>query len=92
MANSDRGTTKISAFIPFHLKGADEIAGTFGVSRGTVIGWVKEGAPIYLIGKRYQANYNELWEWIKGKDALPSAMSRPLDRPIDRPYKPQKGK
>jgi len=48
-----------------HIKGADEIAKVFGVSRATVIKWVKKGAPIRIIGKKYQANYGELWEWLK---------------------------
>jgi hypothetical protein len=27
--------------------------------------WAAKGAPIALVGKKYQANYAELWEWIK---------------------------
>ena len=52
-----------------HIKGADEIAKLFGVSRGTVIKWVKNGAPIRIIGKKYQANYGELWQWLKRNQA-----------------------
>lgn len=49
---------------PIHLKGADEIAKTFGVTRERIVVWAKEGAPIRMIGKRYQANYAELWAWL----------------------------
>ena len=51
-------------FAPVHIKGADKIAEVFGVSRGTVVRWVRDGAPIRLIGKKYQASYNRLWEWL----------------------------
>ena len=52
-------------YVPIHMKGADEIALVFGVSRETVVEWVKKGAPIALVGKKYQANYGELWAWMK---------------------------
>lgn len=45
--------------------GAEAIARSFGVKRDTVMKWKGEGAPIYLIGNKYQANYRELWEWLK---------------------------
>jgi hypothetical protein len=48
--------------------GAEAIARTFGVDRKTVLGWKKKGgAPIYLVGGKYQANYRELWDWIKAR-------------------------
>lgn len=49
-----------------HLRGAKTIAKVFGVSRKTVVEWRNMGAPIFCFGKKYQANYLELWEWIKG--------------------------
>lgn len=55
-------------FTPIHMKGADEIAEVFSVARETVVQWAKEGAPIRMVGKRYQANYKDLWEWIKKKN------------------------
>jgi len=51
-------------FVPIHMKGADEIAAVFGVSRDTVTQWVQKGAPICRIGKKYQAQYAQLWGWL----------------------------
>ena len=48
-----------------HLTSCQKIADTFGVSRKKVVAWFKDGAPIYRLGERYQANYNELWTWIQ---------------------------
>jgi len=53
----------------YHLASCQKIATTFGVSRSTVVTWFKTGAPIVLIGARYQANYNELWTWLKKMSA-----------------------
>lgn len=47
-----------------HLKGVKSIMNVFGVSRRTVVAWRAKGAPIYLVGKRLQASYRELWRWI----------------------------
>lgn len=54
------------AKISHHLCGAREIAAIFGVSRKTVAVWQKRGAPILYVGKKYQASYPELWNWLKG--------------------------
>lgn len=51
-----------------HLCGADAIARKFRVKRGQVQKWHKAGAPIVYLGKKYQANYAELWEWLKQRD------------------------
>lgn len=70
MAENEKSTgitIDAPVFVPLHMKGADEIAQVFGVSRDTVVQWVKDGAPIPLVGKKYQANYAELWDWIKKK-------------------------
>jgi hypothetical protein len=65
---------KLSIELPVHLgvpsegdecAGAEAIARCFGVNRKTVLQWKKTGAPIYLIGNKYQANYRELWDWVK---------------------------
>ena len=45
--------------------GAEAIARSFGVKRDTVTEWKSKGAPIYLVGNKCQANYRELWEWLK---------------------------
>lgn len=49
---------------PTHLRGAEEIGGTFGVSRATVVKWVREGAPISYVGRKYQADYTSLSAWL----------------------------
>lgn len=48
-----------------HFKGVHEVARYFGVSPETVRGWKEEGAPFYLIGKKWQCSYYEMWEWLK---------------------------
>lgn len=52
-------------FAPVHMCGAEEIASVFRVKVDTVREWQRNGAPIALIGKRYQASYYDLWEWLK---------------------------
>lgn len=52
-------------FAPVHMCGAEEIAAVFGVKIKTVREWKSDGASIALIGKRYQASYYDLWEWLK---------------------------
>ena len=54
-------------FAPVHMRGAEEIAAVFGVHVKTVREWKADGAPILMLGKKYQANYYDLWEWLKGK-------------------------
>ena len=60
--------------LPIHLghspdkneyQGAEAIAKAIGVSRRTVLRWKLAGAPIYLVGKKYQCRYDELWDWMK---------------------------
>ena len=64
---TEKITIDAPIFAPIHMTGANEIADVFQVSRRAVVRWAREGAPIYLVGKKYQANYNELWEWLKKK-------------------------
>lgn len=47
-----------------HLKGKNSIATRFGVSSRTVLLWIKDGAPIAFVGKKYQANYEVLMDWL----------------------------
>lgn len=49
---------------PAHLRSAEAISGTFGVSRATVKKWVREGAPISFVGRKYQADYTSLCAWL----------------------------
>ena len=60
--------------LPVHLghsqdkdeyQGAEAIARAIGVHRNTILRWKRAGAPIVLIGKKYQCRYDELWEWIR---------------------------
>lgn len=67
MSNAENGGEIVQKNPQQHIKGADEIAKLFGVSRVSVIKWAKCGAPIFIIGKKYQANYTELWDWLKRK-------------------------
>ena len=53
-----------------HLCGARTIARTFGVSRSTVSAWKEAGAPIFQVGKIYQASYSELWNWLKEHEKI----------------------
>lgn len=67
MDSTERGNPKTlgaPVYVPVHMKGAQEIATIFGVARKTVIKWSKEGAPIRVVGKKYQARYDQLWDWI----------------------------
>lgn len=63
--------------LPIHLghspdkneyQGAEAIAKALGVSRRTVLRWKKAGAPIYLVGGKYQCRYDKLWDWIAGNE------------------------
>lgn len=47
-----------------HLKGIQAIGELFGVSRRTVRDWTRRGAPIRLVGRKYQASYHDLWAWV----------------------------
>ena len=49
-------------------QGAEAIAKVFGVSRPTILRWKRAGAPIYLIGGKYQSRYDELWAWISANE------------------------
>lgn len=52
---------------PVHLRSTKEIAQVFGVKAATVRHWRELGAPIVLLGKKYQANYQDLWQWLKSR-------------------------
>ena len=52
-------------YFPVHLKGAEAIAARFGVNSNTVKKWAREGAPIYNVGRKYQANYLRLSQWLE---------------------------
>ena len=69
MTTEDKATGRrqrgnLSLLAPVHLTGADNIARTFEVGRKTVLQWAREGAPIIYIGRKYQADYNKLWDWL----------------------------
>lgn len=57
-----------------HLKGALAIARCFGVSRRTVVQWTLEGAPISMVGRKYQASYERLSRWLE--ERYPACASR----------------
>lgn len=65
------------AVLPIHLghspdkneyQGAEAIAKALGVSRRTVLRWKKAGAPVFLVGGKYQCRYDEIWDWIKNNE------------------------
>lgn len=56
---------KAAAKITPHLKGIQAFVSIFGVSRETVRQWARDGAPIFLVGRRYQACYSRLCLWLE---------------------------
>ncbi len=55
---------QLFAVAPLPIKRKADIAKIFGVSEDTVQGWAREGAPIFMAGKRYQADYHALVGWL----------------------------
>lgn len=56
---------KITVHAPCLLQGRKQIAQTFKVMPETVREWVKEGAPIFLVGKMWQVEYASLVHWLE---------------------------
>jgi hypothetical protein len=65
--------------LPIHLghseeedneQGAQAIARAVGVSRRTILRWKNAGAPIYLVGRKYQCRYDDLWNWIAANEKI----------------------
>ena len=54
---------------PVLLKSMREICEAFGKSRQTVLGWKKEGAPIYQDRGVYGAELNALAGWLVERKA-----------------------
>ena len=52
---------------PVHIVGREAIGRVFGVGPKTIDRWVEEGAPILLVGRKRQANYDDLWSWLARK-------------------------
>ena len=50
-----------------HIVGREAIGRVFGVGPKTIDRWVEEGAPILLVGRKRQANYDDLWSWLARK-------------------------
>lgn len=68
MDSKEKGNSKTLetlVYVPVHMKGAQEIADVFGVHRSRILDWKEKGAPIKRVGKKYQANYGELWPWVR---------------------------
>lgn len=73
-----------------HLPTAKEIAKTFGVGLRTVREWRENGAPIVFIGKRLQANYYQLFEWLRMNQQKPKADRQQEHKPRqERPARKQ---
>jgi hypothetical protein len=61
------------------LQRKEVIAEIFGVNPETVTTWAKEGAPIFLVGNMYQADYHALVEWLReNRPASKNLSSTPL--------------
>lgn len=70
---------KVFLLAPLHIKTKKDIAGIFGVSEATVAAWAKEGAPIFLLGNKYQADYHSLVNWFsKNKPACKTLSTPPV--------------
>ena len=70
---------KIFLLAPLHIKRREDIADIFGVSSETVTEWAKDGAPIFLAGNKYQADYHALVGWLsKNRPAFKNLSSPPL--------------
>jgi phage terminase Nu1 subunit (DNA packaging protein) len=64
---------------PLHLKRKEDIADIFGVNPETVKEWAKDGAPIVLVGNKYQADYHALFHWLtKNRPAFKNLSTTPL--------------
>mgnify|MGYP003620302078 CR=1 FL=1 len=70
---------KIFLLAPLHIKRKEDIADTFDVSPETVTEWAREGAPIFMAGNKYQADYYALINWLsKNKPAFKNLSTPPL--------------
>ncbi|MDR2056585.1 MAG: hypothetical protein LBQ10_12080 [Desulfovibrio sp.] len=70
---------KIFFLAPLHIKRKEDIADIFGVKPDTVTEWAKAGAPIFLVGNRYQTDYHALVEWLsKNRHVFKNLSSPPL--------------
>lgn len=59
---------------PFLMQGKRKIAEVFGVKPQTVVDWVENGAPIFMAGGKWQADYYNLIAWLE--QVKPAAMTR----------------
>lgn len=57
--------SSISYLQPFLMQGKKRIAEVFKVKPETVTEWVRDGAPIFLVGKMWQAEYSNLVRWLE---------------------------
>lgn len=70
---------KVFLLAPLHIKRREDIANIFGVSSETVTQWAREGAPIFLVGNKYQTDYHSLINWLsKNRPAFKNLSSPPL--------------
>lgn len=58
-------TSERPVFTPILLQGRRVIATTFRVRPCVVTQWAKEGAPIFLSGQMWQADYVSLVHWLE---------------------------
>lgn len=59
------------AFVaPFLIQGRRKIAAVFGVQSAVVTEWVKEGAPLWAVGHKWQADYHSLLYWLENNKKI----------------------
>ena len=67
---------------PLHIKRKEDIAEVFSVSPETVSGWAKEGAPIFLVGNKYQVDYHSLVNWLTKNKSVSKRFKTPPLPPL----------
>jgi Phage DNA packaging protein Nu1. len=60
----DPNDKNVYPLVPMLMRRKSDIADVFEVKMETVVKWAKEGAPIFLAGKRYCADYHAMVAWL----------------------------
>lgn len=83
--NKQNMNEKIFMLAPLHLKRKEDIAALFEVAPETITTWAKEGAPIFLVGNKYQADYYALVTWLSKNKPVFKSLSTPPVPPLYHP-------
>ena len=71
MALTLRGANVLERLLQYHLGSKAEIAAAFSVGLKVVSTWAREGAPIFVAGKRWQCCYFSLVSWLEIHRSVP---------------------